>query len=138
MQGKCARINARLNRADLITADAAGRYVGDGVDDGTHRNPPLAVRREAKTTGWTYVRAATGYSFSRRHSSSELVPQGNLTVIGCRSCPSRARNLNTTVLFGAGQRTWWLLPPPSATAQKDGCRIDPRTKERFALASGNF
>ena len=37
MQGGAHRINAGHERADLITDNAVGRYVGDGVDNVTHR-----------------------------------------------------------------------------------------------------
>ena len=51
MQGGAHYINARRNRADLITANAAGRYVGDGVDDVTHLFPPLRFAQRIWRTG---------------------------------------------------------------------------------------
>src|SRR5262245_54896793 len=101
MQGKCARrINARLNRADLITDDAAGRYVGDGVDDGTHRNSSPGFSR----TEQNGMKLKRSLSSDLQNLPAAAIPQGNYTVIGWRNCDSLARNSNITVLLGHRQR----------------------------------
>jgi hypothetical protein len=47
LPGGAQRINARHNRADRVTAIAAGRYVGDCVDKLTHRFLPCVLARRA-------------------------------------------------------------------------------------------
>jgi len=57
MQGGAHRINARRDRADLITANAAGRYVGDGVDDVTHLFLPCVFAQRKWRTEKSKIRA---------------------------------------------------------------------------------
>jgi hypothetical protein len=59
-QGKCAcGINARHDRTNRAIDNRGRRYIGDGVDDVTHRILPGAVLRESRRKKWKTWRAKT-------------------------------------------------------------------------------